>query len=84
MHNAHYALGNAPIIAMMYTNALGRFGLADNLCRMSMAQVVAATGEDLFDRPGLRRMHHYAAHSTLERYNMPDSLKADGEPVEHR
>jgi len=45
MHNAHYALGNAPIIGMMYTNALGRFSVLDNLCGMSAAQVNAATGE---------------------------------------
>ncbi|WP_374668618.1 3-hydroxybutyrate oligomer hydrolase family protein [Ramlibacter sp.] len=44
MHNAHYGLGNAPIIAMMYTNAFGRFSMADNLCGMSAAQV-SATGE---------------------------------------
>lgn len=42
MHNAHYGLGNAPIIGMMYTNALGRFPMADNLCGMSAAQVNAA------------------------------------------
>jgi hydroxybutyrate-dimer hydrolase len=41
MHNAHYGLGNAPIIGMMYTNALGRFSLIDNLCGMSAAQVDA-------------------------------------------
>lgn len=39
MHNAHYGLGNAAIIGMMYTNALGRFSVADNLCGMSAAQV---------------------------------------------
>lgn len=44
MHNAHYGLGNAPIIGMMYTNAFGRFGIADNLCGMSAAQV-NATGD---------------------------------------
>lgn len=43
MHNAHYALGNAPIIGMMYSNALGRFSVADNLCGMSAA-AVDATG----------------------------------------
>jgi hydroxybutyrate-dimer hydrolase len=42
MHNAHYGLGNAPIIAMMYTNAFGRFSMTDNLCGMSAAQVDAA------------------------------------------
>lgn len=39
MHNAHYGLGNAAIIAMMYTNALGRFSVADNVCGMSAAAV---------------------------------------------
>lgn len=41
MHNAHYGLGNAAIIAMMYTNAFGRFSVVDNLCGMSAAQVDA-------------------------------------------
>lgn len=41
MHNAHYALGNAVIISMMYTNAYGRISVADNLCGMSAAAVVA-------------------------------------------
>ncbi len=41
MHNAHYGLGNSPIIAMMYTTAFGRFGLADNVCSSSLAQVNA-------------------------------------------
>ena len=42
MHNAHYGLGNAPIIGMMYTTGYGRFALQDNLCGMSLAQVDAA------------------------------------------
>jgi hydroxybutyrate-dimer hydrolase len=41
MHNAHYALGNAVIISMMYSNAYGRASVADNLCGMSAAAVVA-------------------------------------------
>lgn len=41
MHNAHYGLGNAPIIAMMYTTAFGRFSVADNICGTSLAQVDA-------------------------------------------
>ena len=41
MHNAHYALGNAVIISMMYTNAYGRASVVDNLCGMSAAAVVA-------------------------------------------
>jgi hydroxybutyrate-dimer hydrolase len=42
MHTAHFGLGNSPIIAMMYTNAFGRFSIIDNLCGMSAAQVDAA------------------------------------------
>ena len=41
MHNAHYALGNAVIISMMYTNAYGRASVVDNLCGVSAAAVVA-------------------------------------------
>ena len=41
MHNAHYGLGNAPILLMMYPNAFGRFSVTDNLCGMSLAQVDA-------------------------------------------
>ena len=41
MHNAHYALGNAVIISMMYTNAYGKFSVTDNLCGMSAAAVAA-------------------------------------------
>ncbi|MBX3620587.1 MAG: hydrogenase [Rhizobacter sp.] len=39
MHNGHYGLGNAPIIAAMYTTGYGRFSLTDNLCATSFAQV---------------------------------------------
>jgi hydroxybutyrate-dimer hydrolase len=41
MHNAHYGLGNAPIIAAMYTNAYGKFSMLENLCGMSFAPVNA-------------------------------------------
>lgn len=41
MHNAHYGLGNAPIIGMMYTNTYGRFSLTDNVCGVSAAPVDA-------------------------------------------
>lgn len=41
MHNSHYGLGNAAIIAMMYTNAAGKFGVADNVCGTSAAFVTA-------------------------------------------
>ena len=36
MHNAHYGLGNAPICRQMYTNAFGRFSVADNVCGTSL------------------------------------------------
>lgn len=39
MHNAHYALGNAAIITMMYANAHGRFSVTDNICGLSAAAV---------------------------------------------
>ena len=39
MHNAHYGLGNQPILATMYPMAYGRFSVADNLCGMSLAAV---------------------------------------------
>ena len=44
MHNAHYALGNAPILAMMYPVGYGRFPVTDNVCNASLAQV-DATGK---------------------------------------
>lgn len=44
MHNAHYGLGNAAIIAGMYTTGYGRFGLADNVCATSFG-AVNATGD---------------------------------------
>ena len=42
MHNAHFALGNAAIIGMMYTNAYGRFSVLDNLCGVSAGYVDAS------------------------------------------
>ena len=44
MHNAHFGLGNAMIISSMYVNAYGRFSVADNICNVSFASVVAGTG----------------------------------------
>jgi hydroxybutyrate-dimer hydrolase len=43
MHNAHYALGNGPILSAMYPWAYGRFPVTDNLCNTSFA-AVDATG----------------------------------------
>lgn len=48
MHNAHYGLGNGPILSAMYTMAYGRFAADANLCNSSfgaanaIGEVVAA------------------------------------------
>jgi len=42
MHNAHYALGNGPILSAMYPMMYGRFSVTDNLCHTSFAQVDAS------------------------------------------
>jgi hydroxybutyrate-dimer hydrolase len=41
MHNAHYGLGNAPILAAMYPVSYGRFSVTDNVCNTSFAQTDA-------------------------------------------
>ncbi len=41
MHNAHYGLGNAPILSAMYPTSYGRFSVTDNVCDTSFAQVDA-------------------------------------------
>jgi hydroxybutyrate-dimer hydrolase len=41
MHNAHYALGNGPILSAMYPVGYGRFSVTDNVCDTSFAQVDA-------------------------------------------
>ena len=43
MHNAHYALGNGPILSAMYPVMYGRFSVLDNVCNTSFA-AVGATG----------------------------------------
>lgn len=44
MHNAHYALGNGPILSAMYTMAYGRSGADANLCNASFA-AASPTGD---------------------------------------
>lgn len=39
MHNAHYGLGNGPILSAMYPAMYGRFSVVDNVCNTSFAQV---------------------------------------------
>ena len=50
MHNAHYALGNGPILSAMYTMAYGRFGADANLCGSSFA-AANATGDVIAAAP---------------------------------
>jgi hydroxybutyrate-dimer hydrolase len=64
MHNAHYGLGNAPIITMMYANAYGRFGVADNLCGLSAAQV-DATGAVVLVSAALKAQSFAGANGTV-------------------
>ncbi|MDB5873483.1 MAG: hydrogenase [Ramlibacter sp.] len=46
MHNAHYGLGNGPILSAMYPVGYGRFSVTDNVCDTSFAQV-DATGSPI-------------------------------------
>ena len=39
MHNAHYALGNGPILSAMYPTSYGRFPVEANVCNTSFAAV---------------------------------------------
>jgi hydroxybutyrate-dimer hydrolase len=41
MHNAHWGLGNGPILSAMYPTMYGRFPVTDNVCNTSFAQVDA-------------------------------------------
>ncbi len=45
MHNAHYGLGNGPILSAMYPMAYGRFGADANLCNTSFAAASPLTGD---------------------------------------
>jgi hydroxybutyrate-dimer hydrolase len=64
MHNAHFGFGNAPIIATMYTNAMGRFAMQDNLCGMSAAQV-NATGDVVPAAPLIKTASFAVGNGTL-------------------
>jgi hydroxybutyrate-dimer hydrolase len=39
MHNAHWGLGNGPILSAMYPTMYGRFSVTDNVCNTSFAAV---------------------------------------------
>ena len=50
MHNAHYALGNGPILSAMYPVSYGRFPVEANVCNTSFA-AVNATGDPVAVSP---------------------------------
>ncbi|WP_460890778.1 3-hydroxybutyrate oligomer hydrolase family protein [Ramlibacter alkalitolerans] len=50
MHNAHWGLGNGPILAAMYPVAYGRFSVLDKVCDTSFA-AVNATGDPIAASP---------------------------------
>ena len=39
MHNAHYGLGNGPILSAMYPVSYGRFSVLDNVCSITFSAV---------------------------------------------
>jgi hydroxybutyrate-dimer hydrolase len=63
MHNGHYGLGNGPIIAAMYTTGYGRFGITDNMCGTSFAQV-GATGDVVAVTPAVKAASFALANGT--------------------
>lgn len=63
MHNAHWGLGNGPILAAMYPMAYGRFGLEDNLCNTSFAQV-NASGDPVAVNPLTKALSFAVANGT--------------------
>jgi hydroxybutyrate-dimer hydrolase len=63
MHNAHYGLGNAPIVASMYTTSYGRFSVTDNVCGTSFAPV-NATGDVIAVSPTTKAASFALANGT--------------------
>lgn len=63
MHNAHYALGNGPILSAMYPVSYGRFSVTDNVCNTSMAQVDAA-GAPVPVTPAVKAQSFASANGT--------------------
>ncbi|QIL79553.1 hydrogenase [Diaphorobacter sp. HDW4A] len=63
MHNAHYALGNGPILSAMYTMAYGRFGADSNLCNASFG-AASATGDVVAAAPAALAVSFATANGT--------------------
>ncbi len=63
MHNAHYALGNGPILSAMYPVSYGRFSAVDNVCNTSFAQV-DGTGAPVAVSPALKAQSFAVGNGT--------------------
>jgi hydroxybutyrate-dimer hydrolase len=64
MHNAHYALGNGPILSAMYPWAYGKFSATENLCNTSFAQASATTGDVVPLAPAAKAQSFAIANGT--------------------
>ena len=63
MHNAHYALGNGPILSAMYPVSYGRFPVEANVCNTSFA-AVNATGDPVPALPAVLAQSFAIANGT--------------------
>ena len=63
MHNAHYGLGNGPILSAMYPTSYGRFSVTDNVCNTSFAQV-DALGNPVIATPSVKAQSFAAQNGT--------------------
>ena len=63
MHNAHYALGNGPILSAMYPVSYGRFPVEANVCNTSFA-AVNATGSPVAAPPAALAQSFAIANGT--------------------
>jgi hydroxybutyrate-dimer hydrolase len=63
MHNAHYGLGNGPILAAMYPQSYGRFLPTDNVCNTTFAQT-DATGNVVPVTPATKAQSFAVANGT--------------------
>lgn len=63
MHNAHWALGNGPILSAMYPVAYGRFSVLDNVCDTSFA-AADATGAPVAASAAVKAQSFASANGT--------------------
>lgn len=63
MHNAHYALGNGPVLSAMYPVSYGRFPVEANVCNTSFASA-NATGDPVPASPAALAQSFAIANGT--------------------